>query len=158
MEQKICRCSFLRVLFSLINIFFCVGRAASRAFGALASGYPLHHPLCASRTGGGEPRPYGWFRFYPSRKRTACAPEVRVAVRVSARFARLLYLVCWYQILDTCYQRHEVPILDTRAAKRRYLIPEPRSGDTYVPEPRSGDTYVPEPRSGDTYAPFHTVI
>jgi hypothetical protein len=46
------------------------GRAAALgAFrAALASGYPLHHPLCASRTGGGKPRPYGWFRYYPSRK------------------------------------------------------------------------------------------
>jgi hypothetical protein len=37
----------------------------------LASGYPLHHPLCASRTGRGKPCPYGWFRYYPSRKARA---------------------------------------------------------------------------------------
>jgi hypothetical protein len=62
-----------------------------RELRSLASGYPLHHPLRASHAGGvrtrgaHKPRPYGWFRYYPSRFRTFGAISSNSYIAFAAR-------------------------------------------------------------------------
>jgi hypothetical protein len=94
---------------------FSFGRAASRTFGALASGYPLHHPCALRARAGASPAPTGGSATIPLATRHFVA-------RVSPlRGSRIKYL-----ILAT---RARSAILDTRGSPQ---VTKPRRGSCRV--------------------------
>jgi hypothetical protein len=105
-----------------MNYLCCFGRAASRTSCArvgLSAPSPARRALRALVS--------GWFRYYPSRC-TASPCGYRFASLTSGiRYASIKYLRLTTRAAKRRYllpEAAKLPILTTRAAKRRYLLPE----------------------------------